>query len=414
MNSSLWTFASASVLGASHITSGTTCQDSNAIKPSDDGQWVAMVASDGAGTASKSDVSSKFIVHEFTDALIEIASELVRRPPGAWVTDAIIEHIVRLRKQLRSMANSDDISSFHCTLVAALVGPSGGITIHLGDGAVFGGRSGQADSKTLDLSQDYLLSLPQNGEYANETVFMTERDWVKHLRIDPLPDVDWLILGTDGGMALAMVGEKLPKTGFIKPVLEALMLRGDQASHDRAVRDSLSDKQADRLTNDDKTLCALVRSKFTHVEGAIQERSPAVAFSIPVPSATSNLVNANAPSIKSADTNVPPKLALSSLRPVVTISLSRRELVLLGVLILCGVFVFLYRSWSNYQTTTAVNVGVAKVRTVGAVGEVTPAKPTTMVQVTEPTDKPRGGDDGPMPAERGADTDISTDQRAKP
>lgn len=411
MKSPIWNFASASVRGASHIANGTTCQDSNAIRESDDGLWVAMVASDGAGTANKSDVSSKFVAHEFAEALVAIASDLAKRPPGPWVTDAIIEHIVGMRKQLRSMAKSDDISSFHCTLVAALVGPSGGITIHLGDGAVFGAQSGPTASKALDLSQDYLLSLPQNGEYANETVFMTERDWVKHLRIEPLPAVDWLVLGTDGGMALAMVGEKRPKSGFIKPVLEALTLRCDQATRDAAIHNSLSDKQADRLTNDDKTLCAVVRSKLTHVEGAIQERVPVTVVPVPTASLASlNFGSTGTPLFKQADVNVPDGLIVPKSKSVMRMSVSRREMALLASLLMVGVGAVIYLYLNLFKSPSAV-VSVTKVR---GVAESIPARSTISVQVTAATDKPLGGNEGTVKTERDADTVTTPDQTTKP
>lgn len=413
MNSPLWNFAAASVRGTSHFANGMACQDSSVIQESDDGQWIAMVASDGAGTAPKSDVSSTFVTREFANALIEMASELARRAPGAWVTDTVIEKIIWLRRQLRLMAKSDDISPFHCTLVAALVGPAGGLIIHLGDGAVCGAKSGSADTKTLDLSQDYLVSLPQNGEYANETVFLTERDWVKHLRIEPLPPVDWLILGTDGGMALAMVGEKLPKTGFIKPLLESLMLSHDQTARDAAVHNSLSDKQADRLTNDDKTLCVVARSKFTHVDGAIQERLSIDAVPVPVAALSAiplTLSGISAPQIKHAVSSAPPPstIAKSGLTPNFT--LSRRERAYICALVLVIVVGIIFTYINNFRTPTIV-AGATKILDVG---ESVPEKLSKKVQLTGTESNPRSEGNGPSKAGGVPDEDNFPDPKVKP
>jgi len=226
-----------------------------------------MVASDGAGTAALSDRSSKMVATEFAGALIDIAAELAIRPPGAWVTDAVIEEVVRLRKKLRAESKSDDISAYHCTLVAALMGPTGGLTVHLGDGAVFGGIAGARSTQVIDLADDYVVSAPQNGEYANETVFLTERDWLRNLRIQPVHALDWVILGTDGGMSLAMVGEKTPKSGFVVPVLNELLAEPDAVQRSLRLEAILKDKQADSLTNDDKTLVIAVRGKFASVTG---------------------------------------------------------------------------------------------------------------------------------------------------
>jgi len=266
-----WCVAAASVRGKGHDETGTPCQDACAVQTSIDGKWIALVASDGAGTAVKSAFSSRYVADAFADALIAIASRLQTQSPGAWVTDAVIQQVVDIRNALRKKAGSDDISSYHCTLVAVLIGPSGGIAIHLGDGAVFGGAAEPGTPGKIDLSSDYFLSQPQNGEYANETVFLTEKDWIKNIRIAPLAAVDWVILGTDGGMALAMADEKLPKTGFVTPVLTAAQQHNDNNTRNNELLTILSDPQADKLTNDDKTLIVAVRTKCKHVSGAFRE-----------------------------------------------------------------------------------------------------------------------------------------------
>jgi hypothetical protein len=148
-----------------------------------------------------------------------------------------------------------------------MVGPTGGFTIHLGDGAIFGGAAGRQQGDVIDLLNEHFVSAPQNGEYANETVFLTERDWIRNLRIHSVAAVDWVMLGTDGGMALAMVGESKPKSGFVVPVIRTLIQEPDFASRCRALERILDDRQADRLTNDDKTLIAAVRSRFRDVTG---------------------------------------------------------------------------------------------------------------------------------------------------
>jgi hypothetical protein len=228
---------------------------------------VALAASDGAGTAKRSEIGADFVAREFAKCLIRLSEECDRRAPGAWVSDTVIQDIVALRSRLREAAGSDDISDFHCTLTAALIGPTGGVTVHLGDGAIFGGAADSRVGEVIDLSRDLFVSAPQNGEYANETVFVTERDWVKHLRIQPVAAVDWLMLGTDGGMALAMVGDSQPKSGFVVPVIRALLQEPGFPARCEALERILDDQQADRLTNDDKTLIAAIRSQYRDVTG---------------------------------------------------------------------------------------------------------------------------------------------------
>jgi hypothetical protein len=275
-----WTVSAASVRGRGHEQTGAPCQDSSAAIVSPNGKWVALVASDGAGTARRSEIGANFVAREFAMCLLRLSEECDRRAPGAWVSDRVIQDIVLIRDRLRANAGSDDISEFHCTLVAALIGPTGGLTVHLGDGAIFGGAAEGRAGDVIDLAREYFVSLPQNGEYSNETVFLTERDWVKNLRIHPLAAADWVMLGTDGGISLAMVGESKPKSGFVIPVIRALIKEGDFPERCEALARILDDRQADRLTNDDKTLVAAIRSQFRDVTGEfefIAEQSPSLS-----------------------------------------------------------------------------------------------------------------------------------------
>lgn len=288
MAASLWTTAAASVRGRGHEQTGTPCQDSSKVQTSPNGKWVALVASDGAGTAKYSDAGSRLVADEMAKCLIHLSEECDRRAPGAWVNDRIIQDIVAVRDRIRDLAGSDNISDYHCTLSAALVGPTGGLTIHLGDGAIFGGAADGKQGDVIDLANHYFVSAPQNGEYANETFFLTERDWVKNLRIHPIAAVDWVMLGTDGGMALAMVGESKPKSGFVTPVIRSLSQDPDFASRCIALARILDDRQADRLTNDDKTLIAAIRSQFHDVKGEFDSAANHSALSsTSLPSKTS-------------------------------------------------------------------------------------------------------------------------------
>ena len=265
-----WKYCGASVRGTGHVQTGVPCQDSFQILDSRDGKWVALVACDGAGTASRSKEGAEIVSKSFAYDLIKLAVELDKTPPGAWVTDRVIEAIVRTRNELRRVADGDDISQYHCTLVSALIGPAGGFSIHLGDGAVFGGALSPREINTIDLSNEYFVSQPENGEYANETVFLTERDWIKKLRIHPIGRVDWIMLGTDGGMALAMKDEKQPKSGFVLPVLSNLSQSTNKDNANKLLLDALSDPKADRLTNDDKTLAIAMRREIKQIQGEFE------------------------------------------------------------------------------------------------------------------------------------------------
>lgn len=250
-----WLIAKASVIGTGHKTVGLPCQDSCFVETSADGQWASLVISDGAGTARHSEKSSALVCEFFGRSLIELSGELNHREPGAWINDFVIEKIIETRKQLRSLANSDSLKDYHCTLVASLIGPTGGFLIHIGDGALFGGDYKDLDEVNNVIAPNFVISEPENGEYANETFFITEGDWIKHLRITPIRPVDWIVLGTDGGTSIAMIADKQPKPGVIIPLLRQLNGSDDYTKLDEKLLNVLTDPRTDKITSDDKTLC---------------------------------------------------------------------------------------------------------------------------------------------------------------
>ena len=71
-----WLTANASVRGASHVKTGAPCQDESSVKTSPDGKWVALVVSDGAGTASRADEGSKHVVRYFSEELLKLVKAL--------------------------------------------------------------------------------------------------------------------------------------------------------------------------------------------------------------------------------------------------------------------------------------------------------------------------------------------------
>jgi hypothetical protein len=257
-----WAFAKASVRGASHIQGGSPCQDASVVCTDDSGKWVVAVVSDGAGSAARAEEGAKHVSEKFTSALLALANELDSAEPGAWITDFVVQKVLDTRSELRNLGGDENIRDFHCTLVACLISQSGGFAIHIGDGAIFG----QAVSEDLEL-----ISAPENGEYANETYFITESNWTQHLRVTPFSSMQWLFLCTDGGAALAMRNEKTAKVGFVYPVLKALADAEDNVTRDKIIETFISDPKADTVTADDKTLVFIMPSSLKSADIVVPE-----------------------------------------------------------------------------------------------------------------------------------------------
>jgi hypothetical protein len=119
-----------------------------------------------------------------------------------------------------------------------------------------------------------VISKPENGEYTNETFFITEGNWIKHLRVTPLPRLDWVVACTDGGAALILENEIEVKPKFLVPFFQELI--SDKFTKKNYISEVLSDPKANALTTDDKTIFVAMRSSaiqarplnFTKIESA--------------------------------------------------------------------------------------------------------------------------------------------------
>ena len=102
-----------------------------------------------------------------------------------------------------------------------------------------------------------VLSRPENGEYADETYFVTDENWKDHLRLTPLaaPGRGCVIgLMSDGTAPFAV---DRARSGFFRPFIDpvAAYLREAAAPNgNEALRNLLESPRAGEISSDDKTL----------------------------------------------------------------------------------------------------------------------------------------------------------------
>lgn len=194
-------------LGSSHAEQSLPCQDNFCHLSK--GNWHSICISDGAGSSRFSDVSSKFVSEYFSQSLLLLSDLIEVKGPGSWINDHIIREVLDLRKGLKEYTGSPELDDYHCTLVAILVSQSVAIAIHIGDGAIIAGKCEESSGSSCILNATLIASLPENGDYKNETFFITEPHWLKHLRIKVLGKVDWFVMGSDGGIEILSNRQKL-------------------------------------------------------------------------------------------------------------------------------------------------------------------------------------------------------------
>jgi hypothetical protein len=125
--------------------------------------------------------------------------------------------------------------------------PDHGHFFHVGDG--------YAVVRPDGTSSGDIVSLPENGEYVNETYFVTGDEWRGHMRSAPFAaHAATVVLMSDGAAPFVMAkGHQALHDPFIVPVLRYL----DQvppAQGSEALAATLADPRTDSITNDDKTL----------------------------------------------------------------------------------------------------------------------------------------------------------------
>jgi hypothetical protein len=244
-----WRVHAAAVIGKSHIDEGLPCQD--AFAHAQHGDTLFAVVCDGAGSQPNSHHGAEFVSTFLVAAMEEAAAAgetLAERSPEEFQS-RIGELVGRVRAALSARAEGEgaELSSYACTLVGAVADARGGWLFHIGDGLACADALADEGGNTR--------SLPENGEYANETYFATGEDWAGHLRCTRLAQpVRTLALMSDGAMPFVMAkGNDGFYAPFMQPVLR--FLAGSSVDDgSAALAGTLGDERTWRITGDDKTL----------------------------------------------------------------------------------------------------------------------------------------------------------------
>ncbi len=189
-----WRTVYASVEGSSHKKTGVPCQDASFCKVlqlSDGSEVLLAVASDGAGSATHSDIGAKLVVEDFISTFM-----LLLRNKSS--IDAINkESVLRWLKKLhvwginRAAEEGCHVKEFACTLLGAIIGVDRSVFFQIGDGAIAYLSEGQEKMSPV--------FWPQHGEFINQTHFIFHSDIEGSLEFIAKPlHVSKMALFTDG------------------------------------------------------------------------------------------------------------------------------------------------------------------------------------------------------------------------
>jgi hypothetical protein len=169
-----WVIAKGSSIGGRHIEDNLPCQDSNAVFFNLEMDYGLAIVSDGAGSASHSDLGSKIVIEKgielLIDKFLETSFQELIQKEQIEVDTFFIEFYKLLYKKFEeySLENDLPIKSLAATSIIVVFSKSGLICSHIGDG-----RAGYQDNENTWHS----VLEPFKGEEANQTIFITSDIW---------------------------------------------------------------------------------------------------------------------------------------------------------------------------------------------------------------------------------------------
>jgi hypothetical protein len=227
--------------------SGAPCQDREGFRVVDDangGEVVIAVVCDGAGSASRSDIGAELVSEAFRAlaggfVAAHGASAVTEAQIGIWIAD--IQGRIAGRADVEAAQPRDYAS----TLIFLIAGDEQTICGQIGDGAI-----------VLNCADELRVPVwPQNGEYANQTFFVTQEDACSHLQLIRCSAVRDFVMFSDGLQRLALnEAERAPHPQFFRPLID--IVRSAEALD--TTRDSLeaflSSDRVNSKTDDDKSI----------------------------------------------------------------------------------------------------------------------------------------------------------------
>jgi len=217
-----------------------------------DRDLAIIVVCDGAGSKTFGGVGSYYLCRVLIRYL-----RLTKPSDHVIFRESIERAIVRFRCVIERLCRQKNLrvtlEDFACTMMVCFRQICADRTLnycaHLGDGAIF-----YLDS-TFETAE--FVSLPENGEYANQTYFVTDENWREHLRIHSPPDGAFnLILMTDGVTPMALKNNE-PFFDFVRPLMSFLNNSSSQEGN-QSLAKMLGSKKSMAISADDKSVGWLI------------------------------------------------------------------------------------------------------------------------------------------------------------
>jgi serine/threonine protein phosphatase PrpC len=181
-----WKVAGTYVKGSAHEEQNKDCHDRYSYKNSNDA--VSISVADGAGTALIPEVGAAIATKQVNKTVTEDFDLLYNSQSN--LACYKITHAIRTAFGIFAKKNNFKMKDMSTTLLFACVKDDRYIAGHIGDGVLACLKKGEL----------IVLSPPDNGEFVNETYFITSKSYKSRFRLfkGKLDGIDGFVLMTDG------------------------------------------------------------------------------------------------------------------------------------------------------------------------------------------------------------------------
>ena len=248
VTSGTWNAVGLSVAGASHRSAGEPGADHCRAAPIGKNSY-ALVASDGAGSASLGTVGAECAVSTALEGIQKRFADGAERQE-----DLLVEVFEEAIQALTRLAQDEAVAmrELACTLLVCVVSGHSLWYGQVGDGVSFAKIGG---------SWEWLL-WPDHGEYVNVTRFVTDADAMNRLRMTALSgnlDLTDILMTTDGLEHLALrFADREAHGPFLDPIAQHHRDMSSEQFSDSA-REFLESDRVSSESGDDLTLVLAAR-----------------------------------------------------------------------------------------------------------------------------------------------------------
>ena len=233
--------------GLYHKTHGMSCQDRVAVHRENGVVCVALA--DGAGSREHSAVGAELVTQHIVKLLCQNFREVQDMADTSavhWLKDSCIQKLLQLEHPLRELA---------CTLLFFAAQEDGTfLSGHLGDGIQISIKHRVAE----------VFSLPENGEYQNETYFITGQDAADHLRMQKgtLSESGGLLMMSDG-MAESLYQRRTGRLASACQQMVQWLQEGEETAISQALENNM-ERIFSKHSEDDLSLVLLTWNEAPH------------------------------------------------------------------------------------------------------------------------------------------------------